>query len=94
MVDDGKSISPDVEEPNTEDYIVKLKPKKSFKAILVIGDENEKPDRGTILGVQHWEYIGNLLKVHGEDEKIIEKVRFHYIQAAKHFYKHGRVDKE
>lgn len=53
-----------------------------------------KSDKGTELGEQHWTYIGALLKIHGEDEKVIEKIKFHYIQAAKHFYKHGRADYE
>lgn len=46
-------------------------------------------DKGTELGEAHWTYIEQLLKVHGEDEKTIEKIKFHYIQAMKHGYKHG-----
>ncbi|MBE3093600.1 MAG: hypothetical protein IMZ52_01110 [Actinobacteria bacterium] len=49
-------------------------------------------DRGIELGEQHWEYIGRLLEIHGEDEKVIEKIKFHYVQAAKHFYGHGVED--
>ena len=49
---------------------------------------------GLALGEQHFEYIGQLLKIHGEDEKTIEKIKFHYIQSAKHFYKHGWMDCE
>jgi len=51
-------------------------------------------DDGEELGKAHWEYIGALLKVHGEADDVIEKIKFHYIQAAKHFYKHGREDYE
>jgi len=50
--------------------------------------------RGTALGEKHWGYIEKLLKVHNEDEKVIEKIKFHYIQAMKHGYKHGVNDKK
>ena len=49
---------------------------------------NEK-DRGIELGEQHWDYIERLLKVHGEDESVIDKIGFHYKQAMKHGFKHG-----
>jgi len=51
-------------------------------------------NKGLELGEQHWNYIENLLKVHGEDESVIEKIKFHYIQAMKHGYKHGINDKK
>ena len=49
--------------------------------------------RGTILGEQHWKYIENLLKLHNEDNRKIEQIKFHYIQAMKHGYKHGIKEK-
>lgn len=49
-------------------------------------------EEGTKLGEAHWSYIEKVLRIHGEDEKVIEKIKFHYIQAMKHGYKHGRVD--
>lgn len=51
-------------------------------------------DKGTELGETHWVYIEKLLRVHGEEDKVIEKIKFHYIQAMKHGYKHGVKDKE
>lgn len=51
-------------------------------------------DKGTELGETHWTYIEKLLRVHGEDERVIEKIKFHYIQAMKHGYKHGLADNE
>ena len=53
---------------------------------------NEK-NKGLELGNQHWGYIENLLKAHNEDEIVIKKIKFHYIQAMKHGYKHGLNDK-
>jgi hypothetical protein len=50
-------------------------------------------NKGLELGEQHWTYIENLLKLHGEDESVIKKIKFHYIQAMKHGYKHGLQDK-
>ena len=45
--------------------------------------------RGIELGEQHWSYIEQVLKIHGEDESVIEKIGFHYKQAMKHGFKHG-----
>jgi hypothetical protein len=53
---------------------------------------NDVSKRGLELGEQHWTYVEKLLRTHGEDEKIIQKINFHYVQAAKHFYKHGFQD--
>jgi hypothetical protein len=50
---------------------------------------NDVSEKGKQLGEQHWDYIESLLRVHGEDDKTIEKIKFHYIQAMKHGYKHG-----
>ena len=41
------------------------------------------------LAKQHWKYIEKLLRIHGESEDIIEKIKFHYIEAFKHGFKHG-----
>ena len=51
-------------------------------------------DRGYELGEQHWDYIESLLRVHGEIEETIAKIKFHYIQAMKHGYKHGYRERE
>ena len=53
-------------------------------------EDNEK---GLDLGNQHWNYIENLLKIHGEEDSVIEKIKFHYVQAMTHGYKHGLNDK-
>lgn len=53
---------------------------------------NDYHTDGEKLAEQHWMYIEKLLVVHGEDEKTIQKIKFHYIQAGKHFYKHGFSD--
>lgn len=53
---------------------------------------NEVSEKGNKIGETHWEYIEKLLRVHGEDDKVIEKIKFHYIQAMKHGYKHGLSD--
>ena len=37
----------------------------------------------------HWDYIESLLVNHGEDTKIIAMVKFHYISAFIHGWKHG-----
>ena len=41
------------------------------------------------LAENHWKFIERLLTTHGEDEKIIEKIKFHYIQAFLHGFGHG-----
>ncbi len=38
----------------------------------------------------HWKYIKKLLQEHGEPEKSIKKIGFHYKTAFKHGFKHGR----
>jgi len=50
---------------------------------------NEISERGRELGETHWKYIEELLRVHGEDEQVIKKIKFHYVQAMKHGFKHG-----
>jgi hypothetical protein len=45
---------------------------------------NIDPD---VLIMQHWAYIQQLLKVH--NIKNIEIIKFHYIEAFKHGFKHG-----
>jgi len=35
-------------------------------------------------------YVEELLRLHGEDEIIIEKIGFHYKTAMRHGYKHGK----
>ena len=52
-----------------------------------------KENKGLELGEQHWKYIEKVLIIHGEDESVIGKIKFHYIQAMKHGYKHGLNDK-
>jgi hypothetical protein len=37
----------------------------------------------------HWKYIEQLLKVHGEVDETIVKIKFHYKSAMVHGYKHG-----
>ena len=56
-------------------------------------NKDEISKRGTALGEQHFNYIKKLLLIHNEDEKVIDKIEFHYIQAMKHGYKHGINDK-
>ena len=46
------------------------------------------------LAEKHWdEYVGPLLKVHGEDEETIKKCKFHYVTSAVHFTKHAMEGK-
>lgn len=71
-------------------YIPRPKPKKSVKVMC-------RPitnDKGEELGEKHWIYIEKLLKIHREDNIVIEKIKFHYIQAMKHGYKHGVNDRK
>ena len=44
------------------------------------------------LANQHWSYVEDLLKVHGEKENVIEKLRFHYVTAFQHGYKHSKEE--
>lgn len=37
----------------------------------------------------HWSYIEKLLEAHNEPEISLEKIKFHYISAFIHGYKHG-----
>ena len=36
----------------------------------------------------HWDYVANVLKAHGENDAIIEKCGHHYKTAFFHGYKH------
>lgn len=39
----------------------------------------------------HWEYISQLLRTHGENEQVIEKIGFHYRTAMAHGAKHEQA---
>lgn len=49
---------------------------------------------GRVLAQAHWEYVKSVLEAHGEEEEIINLIGFHYVEAFKHGYKHGREDCE
>ena len=42
------------------------------------------------LAEAHWDYIGEFLRIHGEDKKNIEIIGWHYRTALIHGYKHGQ----
>ena len=44
------------------------------------------------LAESHWEYIEKVLKAHNENDDTISKIRFHYIEAMVHGYKHAIED--
>lgn len=46
------------------------------------------------LAEEHWNYVKDLLGIHGEKSKIIDKIGFHYVTAFEHGYKHGVEDQE
>lgn len=46
------------------------------------------------LAKAHWEYVKSVLEAHGEEEEIINLIGFHYVEAFKRGYKHGREDCE
>lgn len=37
----------------------------------------------------HWSYVKDVLKTHGEDDDVIDKIGFHYVSAMVHGHKHG-----
>jgi len=41
------------------------------------------------LANEHWEYIEKVLRTAGETEEVIRKIKFHYITAFIHGYKHA-----
>jgi len=48
--------------------------------------------RAEPLAEEHWSYISDLLGVHDVGDEMIEAIRFHYIRAFIHGYKHGLED--
>jgi hypothetical protein len=44
---------------------------------------------GRDLALAHWNYVRGLLVMHRVDDKTLEMVEFHYINAFEHGYKHG-----
>lgn len=44
------------------------------------------------LAQEHWDYIRDTLKVHGESDDVIEKIGWHYTTAFVHGYKHAIED--
>lgn len=46
------------------------------------------------LAEAHWSYIQDFLLTHGESSETITKIKFHYISAFIHGYKHGIEDVE
>lgn len=49
-----------------------------------------KPDRLTELVNAHWNYVRDLLMMHGQEE--LDKIEYHYKTAMVHGYKHGQAD--
>ena len=41
------------------------------------------------LAEAHWKYVAEVLRKHGEDEKNIVLIGFHYCSAMVHGFKHG-----
>ena len=41
------------------------------------------------LANDHWKYIEGVLATHNENYLVIEKIKFHYISALIHGFKHG-----
>jgi hypothetical protein len=46
------------------------------------------------LAYDHFDYISKVLETHGETPETIAKIRFHYIEAMVHGYKHALEDYE
>ena len=46
------------------------------------------------LANDHFEYISKVLAIHGESKETIDKIKFHYIEAMVHGYKHALDDYE
>ena len=46
-------------------------------------------EKGKQLANEHWSYIESLLVTHKVDKQTIDIVKFHYISAFIHGYKHG-----
>jgi len=44
------------------------------------------------LAEEHWAYVRDTLRVHGEDDAVIEKIGWHYTTAMVHGYKHAIED--
>jgi hypothetical protein len=40
------------------------------------------------LAEEHFSYIEKVLKAHNEDDDVISKIRFHYVEAMIHGFKH------
>lgn len=41
---------------------------------------------------EHWEYVKNVLLLHGEKVETVNKIGFHYVSAMRHAYGHGLED--
>ena len=48
-----------------------------------------KCDISQQLADEHWEYVENLLAVHGETEEVTSKIGWHYRTAFVHGFKHA-----
>ena len=58
----------------------------------IVGMNKKFERRAKELVDAHWNYIENLLRVHGEKEDVIKKIGFHYKTSGIHFYKHAIED--
>jgi hypothetical protein len=45
-----------------------------------------------VVASEHWGYIEGLLRIHGENEQVIEKIKFHYESAFVHGWKHCKEE--
>ena len=51
-------------------------------------------DKVRDLAEAHWEYIAGILEVHGGTENDISIIRYHYITAFIHGWKHAKEDND
>ena len=56
------------------------------------GEGNRPSDPGRRLAGQHWEYLNNVLLIHGLEKSDINTIGYHYRTAFIHGYKHGLQD--
>lgn len=73
-----------------------LCPRRQWEDQITIEPFYTRPNtsKAYILASAHWDYIEGVLQTHGEDKEVIRKVRYHYLSAFEHGWKHGRHSHE
>lgn len=73
-------------------YQSNLKSDHLLQRGVKVSKSQKTSDEVKKLAEDHWAYLSNILKAHGENEHVLDLIGIHYKTAMVHGYKHGVQD--